>query len=103
MVPIVFPLPDLLVTLTGVFEILGAIGLLLPTAARFATLALAVQLIAIFPANVRAAREGVTLAGRAPTPLAARTVTQIVFLIAAMTITFRDGEWGRSDTRKMCR
>ena len=35
-VPTMFSRPDLLVTLTGTFEILGAIGLLVPSLARFA-------------------------------------------------------------------
>ncbi len=38
MVPPVFPRPDLLVTLTGVLEILGAIGLLVPSTARAASI-----------------------------------------------------------------
>src|SRR5580692_461049 len=34
MVPSVFPRPDLLVTVTGVLEVLGAIGLFIPSTAR---------------------------------------------------------------------
>lgn len=41
MVPPAFPRPDLLVTLTGVLEILGAIGLFVPRTARLACICLA--------------------------------------------------------------
>ena len=41
MVPRVFPRPDLMVSATGVFEILGAVGLLIPTIAPVAAACLA--------------------------------------------------------------
>jgi len=44
MVPASFPRPDLLVTATGVLEILGAIGLMLPKVAPYAALGLAFML-----------------------------------------------------------
>src|SRR6516162_4473599 len=49
MVPRVFPRPDLIVSVTGVLEILGAVGLLIPTTAPIAAACLAVLLIALFP------------------------------------------------------
>src|SRR5437660_1796492 len=64
MVPPIFSRPDLLVTLTGICEILGAIGLLIPKVAPFAAIGLSLFLIAVFPANVRAARDGIAIAGR---------------------------------------
>ena len=64
MVPKSFPRPDLLVTLTGVCEILGAIGLLVVPFARWAAIGLTLLLIAVFPANIRAAREGITIGGK---------------------------------------
>src|SRR5262249_53491432 len=69
MVPAAFPRPDLLVTFTGICEILGAIGLLIPRLAPVAAIGLALLLLAIFPANVRAAREGIAIAGRPATPM----------------------------------
>jgi uncharacterized membrane protein len=63
MVPDSIPRPDLLVTVTGLCEILGAIGLLVPPFTRWAAIGLAVLLIALFPANVRASREGITIGG----------------------------------------
>src|SRR5687768_10605210 len=55
MVPPFFPLPGLLVTLTGILEVLGAFGLLIPPLIAPAALALSGLLIAMFPANVHAA------------------------------------------------
>src|SRR5215510_14911006 len=63
MVPPSFARPDVLVTVTGVLEILGAIGLMLPAVAPYAALGLACMLIAGFPANVNAARKHLAIAG----------------------------------------
>src|SRR6516164_2297556 len=57
MVPPVFPQAGVLVSATGVLEILGAVGLLVPATIRPAAVCLAILLIALFPANIRAARE----------------------------------------------
>ncbi|GGL91202.1 DoxX family protein [Micromonospora yangpuensis] len=88
MVPPRLPRPDLLVTLTGVLELAGAVGLLLPTTARPTAAALAVLMVAMFPANVSAARRRLTLDGRPVTPLLPRTVLQLLFVGTALTISF---------------
>ncbi|MEU6073062.1 DoxX family membrane protein [Micromonospora sp. NPDC047074] len=88
MVPPRLPRPDLLVTVTGVLELAGAVGLLLPATARWAAAGLALLMLAMFPANVSAARRGLTLAGRPVTPLGARTALQVVFVAAALAISF---------------
>src|SRR5688572_15416351 len=80
MVPPVFPKPALLVTVTGWLEIAGAVGLLVPSLARWAALGLAALLVAMFPANVYAARQGLTLGGKIVTPLGVRSVLQVIFL-----------------------
>jgi uncharacterized membrane protein len=80
MVPPVFPRPDLLVTITGVLEILGAIGLLLPRTAVAACICLALLLVALFPANIRAARQNLTIAGQRVPSLPVRTAIQVVFI-----------------------
>jgi len=80
------PRPDLLVTLTGICEILGAIGLLTPAFASPAAIGLTPLLIALFPANVRAAREGMTIGGKPVTPLVARSVIQGIFLVATVAV-----------------
>jgi len=82
MLPPAFPRPDLLVTGTGVLEILGAVGLLIPSIAPYAALGLFLLLIAIFPANVHAARQRLTIAERAVPELWPRTLLQVVFLAA---------------------
>ena len=86
MVPPALPRPGLLVTLTGVLELVGALALLVPATARGAAAGLALLMLAMFPANVSAARRRLTLAGRPVTPLAARTALQVVFVAAALAI-----------------
>jgi uncharacterized membrane protein len=86
MVPAAIPRPDLMVTFTGVCEILGAVGLLIPAIAPYAAAALTLLLLSIFPANVRAAREKLTIGGTPATPIVARTLIQIVFLAATIGV-----------------
>jgi uncharacterized membrane protein len=84
MVPPVFTRPELLVTLTGIAEIAGALGMLLAPLQRAASTGLAALLIAMFPANVYAARQRLTVDGRKVPGLMVRTVLQIVFLVAVL-------------------
>src|SRR5437899_2723869 len=58
MVPPALPHTELLVTVTGALEIAGAVGLLIPSTAALAAYCLIVLLMAMFPANVNAARSG---------------------------------------------
>jgi uncharacterized membrane protein len=90
MVPAGLPAPALLVTATGVLELLGAIGLLVPRTVPAAAYGLMTLLVAMFPANVHAARAGLTVAGRRATPLLWRLPLQL-FWIAALW-------WVRSPT-----
>jgi uncharacterized membrane protein len=80
MVPPAIPNPELMVTFTGVCEILGGIGLLIPRARRLAAVALIVFLVAVLPANIHAAQSGATIGGAAVTPLVPRVVLQFVFI-----------------------
>src|SRR5207245_1566994 len=86
MVPTSFPRPDLLVTVTGVLEILSAIGLMVPKVAPYAALGLTFMLLAVFPANVHAARQRLTIAGRPVEALLPRSLLQIVFLAATIAV-----------------
>jgi uncharacterized membrane protein len=88
MVPGAFPRPDLIVSATGVLEILGAAGLLVPPIAPVAAACLAMLLISLFPANIRAAREGLTIGGRPATALPLRTLLQLVFIAAVLAAGF---------------
>ena len=86
MVPPFFTRPDVLVSLTGVLEILGAVGLMIPAAARSAAVGLALLLVTVFPANIHAARKRLTIGGREVESLAPRTVLQLVFLAATVGV-----------------
>jgi len=82
MVPPLLPHPELLVAFTGILELLGAAGLLVPGLVRASAYALIALLIALFPANVRAARLSLMVAGRPAMPLALRLPLQLVWISA---------------------
>jgi uncharacterized membrane protein len=86
MVPAGLPAPGLLVTITGILELLGAIGLLMPRIATVAAYALSALLVAMFPANVRAARAGVVVVGRRATPLIWRLPLQLFWIAALLWV-----------------
>gem|GEM_PF-369271 len=102
MVPPVLPAPELLITLTGVAELAGAIGLPWRPTATAASAGLSALLIGVFPANVYAALSGLETAWYEQ--VVPRTVMQGVFL-AATLIVLVDGlrlrradrqRWGRT-------
>jgi uncharacterized membrane protein len=78
-----------LVYVTGMLEIAGAIGLLIPRLRTAAAIGLVLMLIALFPANVYAALNGVTLRGQPPTALWLRTPMQILWIAALWWSTIR--------------
>lgn len=80
MVPAQLPFPRQIVTLTGICEGLGAIGLLIPATRAVAAVALLLLLVAMFPANVNAALRRLPLRGRPPTPLWLRVPMQLLFI-----------------------
>ncbi|HET6898902.1 MAG TPA: DoxX family protein [Vicinamibacteria bacterium] len=80
MVPPAIPHPMAMIYFTGVCEALGAVGLLVPRTRVAAAAALILLFVALLPANVHAARAGVTLRGRPATPLALRVPLQILFI-----------------------
>ena len=84
MVPPALPAPDALVTLTGILELAGAAGLLVRRTAPWAAAGLTALLIAVFPANVYAAVEGI--ATEAHQALLPRTLMQLVFLAATVAV-----------------
>jgi uncharacterized membrane protein len=85
MVPRAFPYPDQIVTITGILQLVGAVGLFIAAAAAAC---LALLLIGIFPAKVRAARERLKIGDSAATALPLRTVLQIVFIAALVIAGF---------------
>lgn len=89
-VPPRLPAPGYLVTLTGLLELLGAVGLLIPATRVAAAVCLLVLMLAMFPANVYASRmpdppESMT------TRLPLRTAIQAVFLAAAVAVAIGSG------------
>lgn len=84
MVPPSLPNPNIIVTITGILEIIGAIGLLIPTTSKIASMCLAILLIVMFPANIHAAKLSVRIGERPVTPLFLRTILQIIFVTAVI-------------------
>jgi uncharacterized membrane protein len=84
-VPPRLPAPGLLVTITGVLELVGAAGLLYPPTRVAAAVCLFVLMLVMFPANI--------YASRMPNPpksmtsrLDVRTAEEIVYLAAAVVV-----------------
>ena len=76
------PLPNGLwvIYLAGLFEVAGAVGLLIPRTRRLAGICLVLLLVAMFPANVNAVLNGIPLGGNAPTPLWVRAPMQLLYV-----------------------
>ena len=81
MLPPWVPNPRAIVFITGILEIIGALGLIVPETRWLAGLCLILFLIAVFPANVHAAKTKSTLAGKPATPLGVRAPMQILFIL----------------------
>jgi uncharacterized membrane protein len=84
-VPPRLPAPGLLVTVTGVLELVGAVGLLYPPTRVAAAVCLFVLMLAMFPANV--------YASRMPNPpksmtsrLGVRSLQEVAYLGAAVVV-----------------
>jgi len=86
MVPPSLPRPDVLVFVTGLAELAGAAGLMFPPTRFWAAWGLIALLVAMFPANVSAARRETTIRGRRATPLWLRTPMQILFIAWAWAV-----------------
>lgn len=84
MVPPPFPRKDWIVTVTGLLEIVGAVGLLLPPLSLTAAICLIVLLIAMLPANMYAARHQLTIGGKPVPKLSVRLLIQLVFIAAVL-------------------
>jgi len=80
MTPSFVPHPMLIIYATGVCELSGAAGLLVPGFRPTAGICLILLLLGMFTANINAALKEVTLRGRPATPLWLRTPMQILFI-----------------------
>jgi uncharacterized membrane protein len=84
-VPPRLPAPGLLVTTTGVLELVGAAGLLYPPTRVAAAVCLFVLMLVMFPANIYASRmpsPPKSMASR----LDVRTAEEVVYLAAAVVV-----------------
>ena len=82
MVPELLGNPGVWVTLTGIAEIVIAVGLQIRGVAPWAAASAVVMLCCLFPANLKAAREHLTIL-RKPVPSAGpRLLIQLVFIAA---------------------
>lgn len=77
--------PGRLVAFTGVCEIAGGLGLLVPATRIAAVICLIVFLIAVFPANAAAARRPERF-GRLAVPFVPRLIGQLVLILALVTV-----------------
>ena len=80
MVPPALEHPEFLVAFTGTLEAIGAVGLMVPALVRTAAIGLALLLVAMFPANVHAARAGLSVGGRRAMPLTLRLPLQLLWI-----------------------
>ena len=81
-----------LVYWSGVFEILGGIGLLIPRTRQLAGWGVLALLVAVYPANIYMAVEGVGFAGIEPNPVAlwGRLPLQFVFMAVTWWVSRPD-------------
>ncbi|MET8381522.1 hypothetical protein ABZV14_00790 [Streptosporangium canum] len=84
MVPPIIPFPAFVVYLTGVLELAGAAGLVLPGTQRAAGLCLALLFVLMLPANIYAALADVPFAGGTAEPLWQRVPEQILYIGVAI-------------------
>ena len=91
MVPPVFPGATALVYVTGVMEVALAVAFLVPRLRRPAAVAAILLLVAVFPANVYAAAQGLPVGGHAwgPVYLLIRAPLQAVFVAWAYFLVLR--------------
>jgi uncharacterized membrane protein len=80
MIPALLPNDLWVIYLTGVLEIVGALGLLVSRTRRLAGVCLVLLLVALFPANVNAIVNGISLGGNMPTPLWVRAPMQLLYV-----------------------
>ena len=83
--PPALPYPLFLVYLSGLFEILGGLGIMIEKTRFVAGWGLVALLIAVFPANIYMAVEGVGFAGLEPDPVALWLRLPLQFVFMAVT------------------
>ena len=102
-VPHFLPAPLALVIVSGVFEILGGVGLLVPVLRRAASLGLVALYFAVFPANLNMALNDIQPAG-SHVPLALlwlRLPFQILLILWALWVGREDVVRGEHASRPL--
>jgi uncharacterized membrane protein len=94
MIPPMLPAPLALVYISGLFELLGATGLLVRRYRRWAGLGLAALLVAVFPANIYVAVSGGSIEGTTSNPVYywVRLLFQPVFIAWAIWVSRPEAE-----------
>jgi len=77
------------VTLTGLMEVALGAGLQIPQLARWMALAGIVMLCCLFPANLRAAKEHLTIHRKPVLPALPRLLLQLIFIVALVAAVWR--------------
>lgn len=85
-VPPMLPAPLTLVYLSGIFEILGGIGLLVPSVQRTAAIGLCVLLLAVLPANIYMAMAGIKFHGFPSQPWQAWARIPLQFVLIGLLL-----------------
>ncbi len=87
-VPKYLPWPLALVYISGVFEILGGIGLMIPLTSRWAAWGLIALFVAVFPANINMAVNTIAIQGETyPVASWVRLPLQAVLIVWAWWYT----------------
>ena len=86
-VPPIFPYKDAIVLFTGVLEILGGVGLLIPQTTRWTGIALILYLIAVFPANMYGAQNHIPVLGKPHPSVWIRLPFQILLIVLLWWVT----------------
>jgi uncharacterized membrane protein len=87
MVPPAVPFPSAMVYLTGVLELLGALGLVIAPTRRAAGYCLVLLFVSLLPANIYAATADIPFAGEPASPLWQRIPEQVVYIATALWAT----------------
>jgi uncharacterized membrane protein len=97
-VPDVLPHPLALVYISGFFEILGGIGLLIPTVSRAAAWGLVALFIAVYPANLNMAFNQIHLNGIPDSPWFQAIRLPFQFVLIAWAWWYTRTEYDTSST-----
>lgn len=79
-VPSRLPRPEVFVWITGLLELAGAVGLLIPVTQPWAAAGFALLLICVFPANIKDARDQGAADGSFTRRITVRGAQQVFFL-----------------------